>query len=131
MDNYYQAVALVLLAVIISIFLAKQSGDIVLAVSISVSIMVIGIAFRYFEPVIAYLQQLQVSASIDAELMKILLKSVGIGIITEVVYLICIDAGRAALAKSLQLLSAAVILWLSIPLMRSLLALLNEIMEGV
>lgn len=126
-----QAAALVLLAVIVSIFLAKQNGDIVLAVSIGASIVVLGIAVRYFEPVIDYLEQLQSMAKVDEALMEVLLKSVGIGMITEIVCLICVDAGRAALAKSLQLLSAAVMLWMSIPLLKSLLELLSTIMEGI
>lgn len=126
-----QAAALVLLAVIVSIFLAKQNGDIVLAVSIGASIVVLGIAVRYFEPVIDYLEQLQSMAKVDEALMEVLLKSVGIGMITEIVCLICVDAGRAALAKSLQILSAAVMLWMSIPLLKSLLELLSTIMEGI
>ena len=131
MDGFVQAAALVLLAVIVSIFLAKQNGDIVLAVSIGVSILVLGIAVRYFEPVIDYLKQLQSIAKVDDALMEVLLKAVGIGMITEIVCLICVDAGRSALAKSLQFLSAGVMLWMSIPLLKSLLELLSQIMEGI
>jgi hypothetical protein len=49
-------------------------------------------------------------------------------LIGELAGLICSDAGNAALAKSIQILTTAVILWLSIPLFESLLDLVQAIL---
>jgi hypothetical protein len=45
--------------------------------------------------------------------------------------LICTDAGNGALGKALQLLTGAVILWLSIPLIQALIELLSEMLGEV
>jgi hypothetical protein len=42
--------------------------------------------------------------------------------------LICTDAGNTALAKTVQILTTAMILWLSIPLFESLLDLVQAIL---
>jgi hypothetical protein len=51
--------------------------------------------------------------------------------VAEIAGLICTDAGNAALAKTIQILATAVILWLTLPLMQALLDLVRKIMEGV
>ena len=131
MGGFLQAAALILLAVIIGVFLSKQNTDAVVAVSIAVSVIVLCTAIRYLDPVIEFLMELQDAANVDQSLMEVLLKAVGIGMITEIVGLICADTGNSALGKALQILSAGVMLWLSIPLMRSLLELVEQIMGGL
>ena len=131
MSGFLQAAALILLAVVIGVFLSKQSTDAVMAVSIAVSVIVLCTAVRYLNPVIDFLEELRTAANVDQSLMEVLLKAVGIGMITEIVGLICADTGNSALGKALQILSAGVMLWLSIPLMRSLLELVEQIMGGL
>jgi stage III sporulation protein AD len=65
---------------------------------------------------------------LNTDLLAVILKTVGIGLIGELAGLICSDAGNAALAKSIQILTTAVILWLSIPLFESLLDLVQAIL---
>ena len=64
-------------------------------------------------------------------MLRILLKVVGIGLVGEIANLICCDTGNAALGKMLQILSTAVILRLSVPLLEQLLGLLEQIMGEV
>ena len=45
--------------------------------------------------------------------------------------LICSDAGNSALGKTLQILGAVAVLWLSIPLINSLIALLEQILGDI
>ena len=68
---------------------------------------------------------------LESDTLTILLKAVGIGLVTEVTCLICTDAGNAALGKTLQFLSCAVILWLSIPLLNELLELIDNILGAI
>jgi stage III sporulation protein AD len=65
---------------------------------------------------------------LNTDLLAVILKTVGIGLIGELAGLICSDAGNAALEKSIQILTTAVILWLSIPLFESLLDLVQAIL---
>lgn len=120
-----------LLAVILVLALGKQGKEAGLLLTLAVCCMLGVLALSYLEPVVALIRQLQDMADLDTQMLQILLKAVGIGIIGEIASLICSDAGNAALGKALQLLSAAVILWLSIPLVNALLELLEKILGEV
>lgn len=131
MGGFWQGAAAVLLAVVLMLALGKQGKEAGLLLTLAVCCMLGVLALSYLEPVVALVHRLQDMTGLDSEMLQILLKAVGIGIIGEIVGLICTDAGNAALGKALQLLSAAVILWLSIPLINALLELLQEMLGEV
>lgn len=120
-----------LIAVLLGLTLRQQGKDIALLLSVAVCCMVIAVGVSYLTPVIEFVRQLQESTGTDPDILRILLKSVGIGLIAEIAGLICTDAGNAALAKTIQILASAVILWLSLPLMSALLELVRKMLEEV
>lgn len=131
MERYIQVVAGAIIAVILGIALSKYSKDVPLVLSILVCCMVLAVAFAYMEPILDFLQELKILGQLNSDMMEILLKAVGIGLVAEIAGLICADAGNAALGKAIQILASVVVLWLSIPLMRLLLEMVEKIMEEV
>lgn len=128
MTPFLQAAAAILIAVILCIALGKNGKETALLVSLAACSMVVICALDYLTPVMNFLNQLQDTAQMDSSVLKLLGKVVGFGMITELVVLICTDAGNAALGKALQILSSAVILWLSIPVLEDLLELVTSIL---
>lgn len=128
MDMFLQASALVLLGLILCQTLEKNFS-VLLCLGISVMILVAGISF--FRPVVAFLEELQSLCNLRSDMLLILLKVTFVCVITEIAALLCVDSGNASLAQSLKLLSSTVVLWLSIPVFRALLDLLQRILEGV
>lgn len=131
MTAFWQGAAAVLLTVILVLALGKQGKEAGLLLTLAVCCMVCVLALSYFQPVVDFIRQLQSIGQLDSTMLEILLKAVGIGLIGEIASLICSDAGNAALGKALQILSAAVILWLSIPLLTQLMELLQQILGEV
>lgn len=131
MDIFLKAAAGVLMAVIFILVLSKQGKDLGVLLIISVCCMVICAAVNFLQPVKELLTSLQTVGQLKSDTLTIILKAVGIGLITEVTCLICSDAGNAALGKTLEFLSSAVILWLSIPLLNELLELLDNILGAI
>lgn len=128
MTTFLQACGGVLIAVILILTLGGHGKEMGSLLGLFVCCMVILLALRYLQPVLDLIRQLQGIGDLDYTMIGILLKVVGIGLISEIAALICADAGNAALGKTLQLLSASVILWLSIPLFEELTALLQRIL---
>lgn len=62
-------------------------------------------------------------------MLGILLKAVGIGLVSEIAGLVCTDAGNGSLGKALQMLGSAVILYLSLPIFTAILELIREILR--
>ncbi len=118
-----------LIAVLLGLALQRQGKDIALLLSVLTCCMVAAVGISYLTPVIDFVQQLYEGTNSDPEFLRILLKSVGIGLVAEIASLMCKDTGNAALAKTVQILATAVILWLALPLMNALLELVRKIME--
>lgn len=127
MEQYFQAVAAVLLAVILVLCLKQSQTGIGQLLSLLVCGMVVISAVAYIKPVVDFVHTVQRMSMVDSGMLNILFKVVGVSITAEIAELICSDSGNSAMGKTVQLLASAVVVWLSIPLMSSLL----ELIEGV
>lgn len=131
MDIFLKVTAGILITAILSLVLSKNGTDIGLLLTICVCSMVIFTAFSYLEPVLAFAQRLIQVGQLSSELLNILLKVVGIGLISQIAGLICADAGNQSLGKALQIVTTAVILCISIPLLEEILSLLETVLGEI
>ena len=102
---------------------------VLLSVAVCVTVLIAAIAF--LQPVADFIVKIQKIGNLDDSLVAVVLKAVGIGLISEVCVLVCKDAGNESVGKVLQTMASAVILWLSIPVFEKLLTLLDEILGAV
>lgn len=131
MDIFIKAVAGVLIATVVTLILSKQGKDYSILLVICVCCMVTAVALGYLEEIVEFLQLLQEKGNLNGDLIAILLKAVGIGILSEITCMICTDSGNAAMGKVIQFLSSAVILWLCIPLFTQLIELVESVLGAV
>lgn len=128
MGEYWKAVAGVMIGVVLTITLKKQEQDIGVLLAMTICCLVIFAAVTYLKPVLVFLQELGDMADIQEDTLGILMKAVGIALITQIGCAICKDAGNGSQEAALQLLGSAVILSFSVPVYRSFLSLLQEIL---
>lgn len=128
MDTILKATAGALIGLILSLILSKNNKDISVLLSTVVCSMLGILAFTCFQPVMEFMRKLQTTGELNAEFVNLLLKVTGIYILSEVAALICADAGNAALGKTLQFLSTALILYMSLPMFTQLLSLIESIL---
>ena len=127
MELYWKTTAAVLLAVVMILMLGRQDMGMLLA--LVVCAMAAIAALDYLEPVRELLKTLERMGNLDGDMIRILLKAVGIGLLTEISAMVCADSGKGSLGKMLQLLGTAAVLWMSIPLFTALLELIQEILN--
>lgn len=118
-------------AVILWINLNKSNKDLSVLLSLAVCAMAVIASAAFLEPVVDFVKKLQGIGKLDGDLVAVVLKVVGIGIVTEIAVMICKDAGNESMGKALQFLSAAAVLWMCIPVFEKLLALLENILGAV
>ena len=128
MDLFLKAVAAALITSVVGLVLEKQGKDMFLLLTLAACAIIGAVAFAYLYPVISFIRKLANMTTLNLELLAVILKTVGIGMVGELAGLVCTDAGNAALAKTIQILTTAMILWLSIPLFESLLDLVQTIL---
>ena len=131
MNDFIKAATIALVAVVLNLILAKQNRDIAVLLTTAVCALSIIFAMGYFHPVIDFLRKLKVIGQLDGQLFGILMKVVGIGVISEIAGLICSDTGNGAMGKAIQILASGVILWIGLPLLNNLLQLIENILEAV
>lgn len=120
-----------MLAVVLILALGKQQQDWGMLLSMAVCCMTAGIAIWFLEPVLDFVIALQQTGDLPWESVSILLKAVGIGLVTELAAMVCRDAGQESLAKGMVFLGSAVILRLSVPVFESLLEQIRDILGAL
>ncbi len=131
MELYWKAAAGALIAAVLGLTLGKWSKDMSVLLSAAVCCMIAGIVIAYLEPVLDFLRRLEALGDLQGDMLGILLKALGIALTTELAGMVCTDAGNGSLAKTLQMLGGAVILWLSLPMFNALLDLIQRILGEV
>ena len=131
MDDFWKTTALVLLTVILSLSLDKTERDISAVMGIVALCIAACAAVTILNPVLNYLVELQRLFHLPDGLISILMKAVGIALVAELSATICADAGNASLGKMLQILGGAAVLTLSVPMFRTLMTIIKEMIGGL
>lgn len=131
MDDFWKTTALVLLTVILGLSLGKTERDISAVMGIVALCVAACAAVTILSPVLDYLVELQRLFQLPDSLVSILMKAVGIALVAELSATICADAGNASLGKMLQILGGAAVLTLSVPMFRTLMTIIREMIGGL
>lgn len=128
MDGFLGACGAIFLSIILIVNLSTHRKDMAALLTLAVCVMVALVAVQYIRPVLEFVEELEEIGGLDGNMLRILLKIVGIGVLTEIAVPVCTDAGNSSVGKSLQFLAVMVMLSLSIPLFRSLIQVLQELL---
>lgn len=130
MTYFFRGCAMILLAVILVLLLGKNK-EMGTLLSLAGCCMAAVLALSYLRPVLEFVDALRTLGNLDSAILEALLKIAGIGLVGEIACLVCKDSGNASLGKSVQLMSTAVILWLSVPLFSAMVELLQKVLGGL
>ena len=128
MELFWKASAGILIAAVLTLTLRQ---DMSLLLSLAVCTMGAMILLEYLEPVLDLLRRLEAMADLQSGMMGILLKAMGLALVSEVSSMICADTGSGSLAKVIRMLTNGAILWLSVPILQAVLEVLQKIVEEV
>lgn len=128
MAVYWKTAAGVLLSVVLILTVNRQQKDLAAVLSMVVCAMTAMAALSLLEPVLACIYRLEEMAAPESGMAATLLKILGIALISEIGCAICQDGGCSSLGKSLQLLSCAMILQLSVPLLERMMDMIRQIL---
>ena len=83
------------------------------------------------QPVISLIAQLSPISSLEKETLGILLKILGVGLVSETASLLCSDGGSSAFGSVIRFLSGSAVLWVSIPVFQSVIQMIQQILGEV
>lgn len=128
MELFLKITAGVLLSVVLILTVGKWERDIAAVLGIAVCCITAIAAITVLQPVVDFLYELEISTDLQGYNLGMLMKVVGIGLIAELVTAICQDSGNSSLGKQVQLLASIVILKLSLPMMQTLMDLIENLL---
>lgn len=128
MDLFLKTAAVCMLSLILILVVGKQERDIAVMLSMAVCCIIASLSLTTLAPVLDFLHGLEITGNLQAYDIGNILKIVGIGLVSELVAAICQDAGNASLGKQIQILAGVVILKLSLPLLETLLELIETLL---
>lgn len=131
MEIFWKVIGSLLITVILALNIGTREKDLAVVLTIGVCCMGAAAAISLLRPVMELLARLESAVELDSGVLDILMKGVGIAVVAELTELICADAGFGSLGKVAQLLGHCGILYLSIPLITTLLAQLQGILGNV
>ena len=126
MDVFLEACALALAAVIL-IPVVKQSRELGTLLSLGVCAMICISAAMLLED----RKSVRQAGDLDSGFLPVLLKACGIGLLSQLAVMICTDAGENAMGRAVGFLANAAVLLLSLPMLRQLLELLEEVLGRI
>jgi stage III sporulation protein AD len=129
MDNYLRTVCITLIGILLCLILSNRAKDYSILLGIILCSTICTLAAAYLKPVLELVAELGEISTQITPWLKVLMKAVGLSFIGETAGAICADAGQAAVGKVLQILTTVVILWVSLPLIQSLMDLILNILE--
>lgn len=130
MDEFTQIAAICIVGAMLSAFLRKSRPEF----SFCIGALTVGIclylAFSLLSPIVSFLKELQRTADISDTAFTPVLKTVAIGLLTELSGCVCTDAGENALAKVTQICGLAAVLFCALPLAQAVLQLVRSMLGG-
>lgn len=116
-------------AAAIAVVLRGTKPEFALMVSLAAGIFIMVKIFGDLVPVVAQIETVLSSASMPARYAGILLKSLGICLLTQVACDACKDAGESAIASKIEIAGRVAVLAVSLPLFTQVLSIVYSLMQ--
>ena len=128
MEEIIKIIGIGLVALVIIIILKQYKPEYAIYVSIIAGILILFFAIEKLTGIIELLQSISNKTYINQQFLGILLKITGIAFLTEFAVSVCPDAGEKAIANKIEIGSKVIIITMSMPIIKSLLELIMEIL---
>lgn len=130
MDTLLQVAGLGLIAVLLGLVLKKGNGVLALLLTLAACAAMTVSIVRLAEPVVSFLSELRQLAGLEPALLQPLLRTVGIGLLTQLTASVCADAGESTVARLIELCGSVLGIYTALPLLEAVLSLLRTMLEG-
>ena len=128
MDTVFRCSGAAMVAVVLILTIRRHNGEMALILSVITCCMLLFAGLKLLQPVFAFLRRLQNIGQLDTDMTAILLKSVGVALLSEIAGLVCKDSGNEAMGKAIGVVCTAAILYLALPVFDALLTILESVL---
>ena len=131
-DLAYKLFGAALLATLAILIIRKQSPDAALSLRLVSTVVFAAVSIIAIDPIVEYVKELSWTLGNTEKIgiaCDVLLKALGISILTHVTATVCRDSGEGSIAYYVELCGKIEILLLSLPLIREMIDMTLELMS--
>lgn len=126
-DNSFSAAVFCICSAVLAVMLRQYSREQALFASLAACIGVVGGAVLLIGPVLTEISDIFTSAGISDDYISLVFKALAVSFITQITSDICRDSGETAIASAAELWGRAALVFMSLPVVRALMDMINEI----
>ncbi len=127
MELIFRAVIIGIAGSILTLLIKKTNPELSAVLAFAVCSLIGGLALSAMSSVLEVLELAQLGLGLSSAYTAPVIKCVGIGICAKLGSDLCRDAGQTAVASTVELCGAGCALYVSLPLVKTLLGLLGEL----
>jgi stage III sporulation protein AD len=116
MDILIKAAAIAVAGAILGLAVRKNTPEIAIMMTLAVLCVLIYLSADVFRQLVDFIEELGRFAGVHAASVGIVLKTVGISILTKIASVVCQEAGHQAAASGIELVGCLTALYVAIPL---------------
>ena len=127
--DIFKIAGLGIAAAVFAVFIRGWKPELAMQVSLVATVIILVAVLPYLNIVVDMLKNLSNQVGIEYRYMGIVLKVIGIAYVAQFAAELCRDAGESAIASKIELGGKIIIMTLSMPVIYSLLEIVNEIIR--
>lgn len=124
----YKIIAIGLAAVFLSITIKKVNQQASLVISILAGTVILLIIMPYFKQLVESIMDFSARNNIPNQYIKLLIKVIGIGFLSEFCASVAKDAGENSIAQKIQFGGKVLIMAMSMPLFSTLIEIITDLL---
>lgn len=130
METAVQISALAVLAAVMCVLIREKEKTLALMLSILACCGILLLGAQLLHPLMTVIAKLKTLTGIQDTIISPLLKTAGIGLITQIAMGVCSDAGEVSLSKTVEISGGVLALYTALPLLLSVIELLEKLLGG-
>ena len=127
MELIIKAAVIGVAGAILTLIIKKTSPELSTVLTLTVCTVIVGMAMKVFSSVYEVLELVELGPGFSSAYTAPVLKCVGIGITARLGSDLCKDSGQQAVASSVEICGAICALYVSLPLIKTMLRMIGEL----
>ena len=119
--------AIAVTGAVLGLVIKKNSPEMAIMLTISLALIALYLAFDTIRGVTDFVQSLAETTKISPAILTVVLKTVGISIITKLSADVCRDAGQASVGSGIELAGAFAALYIALPLFKTVMDMIRSL----
>lgn len=117
------------ISAVLYVLIKKYSPEYSILIESASALIILWLVYPYICNILDFFSEYTENGNLNAEYLKIVVKSLGTAILTQFAADICKDSGESALASKVEFAGKLIIIVMSLPIARSILELAAELIN--